>query len=194
MTQDDFAVWEKREAELVAEIQRARQYLLWVLQWKVEHPDSLFLFRGLGPEPYEDVLAQGVRDLCDWLRRYFVERKECLSLALSRVAGLVRALPYQVHEVRVRLNLKSQVRGKCRSCGDSWGWKRRHVTYYRYDDQERPVEGCYPLCEECWVGLLDPISRAPYYVGLVEEWARECPEVDLSGELELIVSAVLKGG
>ena len=54
--------------------------------------------------------------------------------------------------------------GGCECCGDSWGWKEAHVTSYS------ETEGCFPLCEECWVRLGTPEAREPYYWSLISKW------------------------
>jgi hypothetical protein len=50
--------------------------------------------------------------------------------------------------------------GECPRCGDSFYWKRAHIT----DFAER--SGCFPLCQDCWWDLT-PIKRVPFYAGLV---------------------------
>jgi hypothetical protein len=46
--------------------------------------------------------------------------------------------------------------GGCLACGDTWSWKKNHVTHYT------TFNGCFPLCEECWAGMTID-ERLHYY-------------------------------
>lgn len=84
--------------------------------------------------------------------------------------------------------------GTCLRCQWPWAVVRGHTTTYRRG------EGCFPLCEDCWVELRTPKNRMPYYMQLVDSWEREArqhaarhPEYlnDLVGKRQLITEAVL---
>jgi hypothetical protein len=52
----------------------------------------------------------------------------------------------------------------CLRCGYPWGMVKEHST--RYNDSE----GCFPLCEGCWVLLGCPEARIEYYKTLIDWW------------------------
>lgn len=85
----------------------------------------------------------------------------------------------------------------CGRCGDSWWWKPKHVTQYiaapaGVENAGSVIgQGCFPLCEECWVWLGTPKDRLPYYAALIAWWAEYEP-VPLDTQRQ-IFSAVAEG-
>ena len=63
--------------------------------------------------------------------------------------------------------------GDCLRCGDSWSWKKDHITEFGNAEDDWAYEGMFPLCEECWQGLKTPENRLPYYQQLLEMWREE---------------------
>ncbi|MEE8151294.1 MAG: hypothetical protein V3T43_06220 [Nitrosomonadaceae bacterium] len=53
--------------------------------------------------------------------------------------------------------------GCCGRCGLPWAVTDGHTTEYT------KVNGCFPLCEECW-SELKPKTRLPYYRELHDKW------------------------
>ena len=76
--------------------------------------------------------------------------------------------------------------GWCLRCETTWPFVEHHSTDYT------PTRGCFPLCEECWTDLGDPLHRLPYYEELLRRWADDVP-VDIE-TWQQVRDAVLAGG
>jgi len=79
-------------------------------------------------------------------------KKVCNSIGLQerKVAGFIAA-PF------------SSGYGSCGRCGRTWNICKFHSTMYSETD------GCFTLCEDCWLDL-SPDERLPYYKNLMNEW------------------------
>jgi hypothetical protein len=58
----------------------------------------------------------------------------------------------------------------CYRCGGTWDYTEDHIT--TYDESQ----GCFPLCETCWLGLGTPEARMPYYEALRDRWIQGAAE------------------
>lgn len=59
------------------------------------------------------------------------------------------------------------VYGTCLRCQMPWNAVEGHIISIT------PLDGMFPLCEECWSDLETPAARLPYYRQLWEEWCAE---------------------
>lgn len=67
--------------------------------------------------------------------------------------------------IKPLLKLISFGYSSCYRCGRPWWMAKEHITKYS------KVEGCFPLCEMCFIKLRTFNRRMPYYKKLVHDWA-----------------------
>jgi hypothetical protein len=63
--------------------------------------------------------------------------------------------------------------GQCKRCGDTWNWKKTHITEFDTDDGK--VRGVFALCEECWQELAVPDRRIDFYHKHIDEVSKMSP-------------------
>lgn len=76
---------------------------------------------------------------------------------------------YQRHQFRY-WTWPSRMGGcsRCWRLGSSDNAPRHATEYYR--GQYGDSSACIPLCEDCWTALT-PITRMPYYIDMLRNWA-----------------------
>lgn len=108
-------------------------------------------------------------------------------LAVGPLDNIPSRLLYARQQVAGYLHSSFPYLSTCGRCKFPWSIVRGHDTNYDVG------WSCFPLCEDCWYELSTASDRMPYYMELVDEWARDMTVEETSRRRKLISSAVLQG-